>query len=286
LLFQTPKYTPGFLPRFADWRQTLRYSFQTEVHVYAFSMAANVLLSFYPFLIVMVSFCRYVLGWAAAEEAIYVALADFFPDRLGEFIQHNLRVTVNSRGPVQWISMALLLFTANGIFEPLEVALNRAWRIKKNRSYLHNQLVSLGLIFVVGALALVSTVLTAFNQQLLASFGLSPGAFASTIFKVAAIPMSIVALFVVYWRLPNGKIPAAPLLPVAVVVGVAIEFLKNLCVLTWPWLSAKFRAEYGPFAYSATIVFWSFLASMIVLAGAEWAARSGRPETEAPVLDS
>jgi YihY family inner membrane protein len=274
LLFQAPEYRPGFLPRASDLRLTLKYALQTEVHVYAFSIAANVLLSFFPFLIVMVSFCRYVLGWAAAEQAIYVALADFFPDRLGEFIQHNLRVTVNSRGPMQWISLLLLMFTANGIFEPLEVALNRAWEISKNRSYVHNQLVSLGLIFIVGALALVSTVLTAYNQQVLLSFGLPPGAFSSTIFKIAAIPMSIIALFVVYWRLPNGRIPAAPLVPVAVMVGAAIEALKNLCVLTWPWLSARFRAEYGPFAYSATIVFWSFLASMIVLAGAEWAARS------------
>ena len=32
---------------------TFRYWMQTEVHVYAFSVAANVLLSFFPFLIVM-----------------------------------------------------------------------------------------------------------------------------------------------------------------------------------------------------------------------------------------
>jgi hypothetical protein len=31
---------------------TFRYWMQTEVHVYAFSVAANVLLSFFPFLIV------------------------------------------------------------------------------------------------------------------------------------------------------------------------------------------------------------------------------------------
>jgi len=42
-------------------------------------------------------------------------------------------------------------------------------------------------------------------------------------------------------------------------------------------MSRKFYAEYGPFYRSVTIVFLSFLASMIVLAGAEWAARS-RPD--------
>ena len=41
---------------------TFRYWMQTEVHVYAFSVAANVLLSFFPFLIVMLFFSRRVFG--------------------------------------------------------------------------------------------------------------------------------------------------------------------------------------------------------------------------------
>jgi predicted membrane metal-binding protein len=46
---------------------TLRYWMETEVHVYAFSIAANVLLSFFPFLIIIVSLCRYALEGPAAE---------------------------------------------------------------------------------------------------------------------------------------------------------------------------------------------------------------------------
>ena len=69
------------------------------------------------------------------------------------------------QGRLQLTSMVLLLFTANGIFEPLEVALNRAWGVTKNRSYLKNQLVALGMIFLCGALALLSLMLTALNKQ-------------------------------------------------------------------------------------------------------------------------
>ena len=64
--------------------------------------------------------------------------------------------------------MMLLLFTANGIFEPLEVALNRAWGEVKNRSYLKNQLVALGMIFLCGALALASLMLTASTSRWIA----------------------------------------------------------------------------------------------------------------------
>ena len=45
---------------FAALAPTFRYWMQTEVHVYAFSVAANVLLSFYPFLIVTMSVSRRV----------------------------------------------------------------------------------------------------------------------------------------------------------------------------------------------------------------------------------
>ncbi|HUS07434.1 MAG TPA: YihY/virulence factor BrkB family protein, partial [Bryobacteraceae bacterium] len=256
---------------------TLRYWMETEVHVYGFSIAANVLLSFFPFLIVMVSLCRYVLHWQAAENAIYLALSDYFPDPLGSFLKNNLKSTVMARGPFQIGSVLLLFFTANGIFEPMEVALNRAWGITGNRTFLRNQIVSLGLIFACGALVLVSTVLTALNADLVAA--LSGGSkrlstlVGALFFKAAAVPISILMLFLIYWRLPNRRLPARELVVPAILVGLALEGLKYINLLTWPWLRGKLQGEYGPFVFSVTIILWSFLAAMIILGGAEWSAR-------------
>jgi YihY family inner membrane protein len=257
---------------------------QVEVHVYAFSMAANILLSFFPFLIVMVSLCRYVLGWAAAEQAIYLALNDYFPGALGSFIERNIKAVVASRGPVQFVSLGLLLFTANGIFEPLEVALNRAWCIPSNRSYFRNQLVSLGLIFLCGGMALFSTVMIAFNQELWMRTGSESvaGWMNLAIYKLAAVPISILVLFFIYWLLPNARVPVKRLIPASILVGIVLEILKYVNLLTWPFLRAKLEREYGPFVYSATIVLWGFLASMVVLAGADLAAR---PELPGPKPD-
>ena len=257
-------------------RPTLRYLMETEVHVYAFSIAANVLLSFFPFLIVMVSLCRHVLQWPGAEKAIYLGLADYFPGQLGVFIRDNLAYTVATRGAFQVVSILLLLFTANGIFEPLEVALNKAWGVSKNRSYFHNQLVSLGLIFACGTLALISTTLTALNRDFWSNApGTSrlPTALDLMIFKMAALPMLMVMLFLIYWLLPNRKIRPVEVVPVAIFVGFALEVLKYLNLLTWPWLRQKLIQEVGPFHYSVSIVLWSFVAAMLVLAGAEWSAR-------------
>ena len=84
---------------------------QTEVHVFAFSVSAGLLLSFFPFLTVVLSICRYVLKWRAGVSAVYFALDDYFPDTFGQFIRRNFEVTVASRGPVQVVSLVLLFFT-------------------------------------------------------------------------------------------------------------------------------------------------------------------------------
>jgi YihY family inner membrane protein len=255
------------------WRPTLRYCMQTEVHVYALAVAASLLLSFYPFLNVMLSFCRGVLRWPAAVDAIYLAMNDVLPGDLGAFLQRNLPL----HGPFQPVAMLLLLVTANGVFEPLEVALNRAWGVTRNRSYLRNQLVSLGMIFLCGGLALLSLVLTGMNAQWVRGV---TGSHAHLelwvkllIFKVAAIPIGIVVLFLIYWILPNRRIPAARVAPVAILAGLVLEAMKYVFLLIWPLLHVKLEREYGVFRNSATILIWGFASAMIVLAAAQWAAR-------------
>jgi len=254
----------------------LRYLMQTEVHAYALALAAAVLLSFVPFLIVIVSVCRHLLRWRAAVEAIYIALADSFPGQLADFIRRNVDVAVGRR-PFQWTSLALLLIVANGVFEPLEVAMNRAWNVPKHRSYWRNQLISLGLILVCGVLALASTLFAAFNYtmwpRILGARSVLVETLGLAFFKMAAIPLSILALFLIYWLLPNRRIRPVEVAPAAIVVGLAMELLKYFNLLTWPLLQAKLAREYGPFVYSASIVIWSFLMALLVLAGAEWSAR-------------
>jgi uncharacterized BrkB/YihY/UPF0761 family membrane protein len=178
--------------------------------------------------------------------------------------------------------MFLLLFTANGIFEPLEVALNRAWGVPKNRSYLRNQLIALGLIFATGCLALLSLMLTALNREWIATASGQHVEAAlwlnQLMFKLAALPVSILALFLVYWILPNRRIPVKRVVPVAIMVGLALEALKYVNLIVSPLLSAKLAREYAIFQYSATILLWSFVAAMVVLAGAHWTARHGEDD--------
>jgi uncharacterized BrkB/YihY/UPF0761 family membrane protein len=267
----------------AESHSTLRYLMQTEAHVYALAIAASTLLSFYPFVTVMLSFCRNVLRWRAGEAAIYLALKVTLPGDLGVFLRNNPPPS----GSFEVLSMFLLLLTANGVFEPLEVALNRALGVVENRSYIRNQLISLGLIFVCGGLALLSFMFTAFGQGWNGGFRAQSAVpwWNLVLFKLGALAISVLALFLVYWLLPNCKVRARTVLPVAVLVGAALEAIKYIDLFLFPLMQAKLVKEYGVFQHSALILLWSFLGSLIVLAGAHWSARRGAKGQE-PIVGS
>jgi membrane protein len=165
------------------------------------------------------------------------------------------------------------LFTANGIFEPLEVALNRVWGVRKNRSFLRNQAVSFALIFACGSLAMLSMILTGLNHASFRNFTGAGTIFPLLLFKLAAMPMAALILFLIYYFLPNGKPPTRRVIAAAIGVGVLLEVLKYFNKLVWPWVQKKLESEYRIFQYSAALIFLGFLASMLVLAGAEWSAR-------------
>jgi membrane protein len=245
------------------------------VHVYSFAVAVNVLLTFFPFLACMVILCQDVFHWRPAVQVIIHAVNDYFPAGFGVDFKGYLIQSANSRR-FSWISVFLLLFTANGIFVPLEVALNRIWRVKQNRSLMRNQAVSLGLIFACGMLVLTSVCITTLNVQFLTQhFGVShlSAVTQTVIFKVTALPISMLMIFLVYWLLPNARIPVKRLIPASVAVGALLEVSKYINILTWPWLQAKLRNEVPPFVQSTSIVLWAFVATLIVLAGAEASAR-------------
>lgn len=250
------------------------FLFETEVHVYSFAVAANILISFFPFLVAMILLCRSALHWQAAVDIILQTVNEYFPAGFGVDFKGYLLGSASH--PFSWLSVFLLLFTANGIFVPLEVAFNRIWQVNQNRTFLKNQIVSLGLIFLCGALVLASISVTTLNVHfLMARFGARPGAatIQSIALKLSALPITMLMIFMVYWILPNTRIPVRRLIPSSVVVAVLLEVSKYLNILTWPWLRAKLRSETPPFVQSISIILWSFIATLIVLGGAKWSAR-------------
>lgn len=264
------------------FRPTASYLSRTETHVFAFSIAASVLLSLFPFLNVMVSVCTYAFKWRSAYATVQSAIAEYFGTQLGGLLENNLYFRYPAK--IEIVSIILLLFTANGIFEPLEVALNRAWGVTKDRSYVRNQVLSFGLIMLCGGLALLSFMFTALHteylRRLLGPDVPIPSWATVVIFRLSSIPTMILSLFLTYWLLPNCKVPALRVARVAVAVGVMLVVLQFIVVLSWKWVMVKLQHDYGPFDDSCGIILFSFVAALIVLAGAEWSARPPKPKAE------
>ena len=90
------------------------------------------------------------------------------------------------------------------------------------------------------------------------------------VMKIFATATSITIFFLIYWLLPNGKVPARAVLPSAVITGLLLEALKYCYILALPWLN--FQEVYGPFTVSVTMMFWAFLSGLLLLTGAHLSA--------------
>ena len=272
-----PVGRPGMVKALNDGliASTLRYLLRTEVHTFAFSVAANAILSFFPFVLLLLTLVRRVFHSRVMYDVVISLLRDYLPAGQ-DFVIRNLTALVDARQRAQVFSLVMLLITSNGIFMPLEVALNRIWGFRNNRSYIGNQLISLGLTFASGCLALLSISLTAGNVAFLKNALHGHGAWLIQMvgfitMKVFAITASIAIFFLIYWLLPNGKVPARAVLPTAILMGLWSEILKYLYIYALPWLN--FGEVYGPFAISVSLMFWAFLSGMLLLTGAHLSAR-------------
>ena len=252
-----------------------RYMARTEVHTYAFSVAANSILSLFPFIVLLLTITRRVFHSREMEAVVGDMMKSFLP--VGQdFVMRNMQLLAHPQKKAQLFSLVILLFTSTGVFLPLEVALNNVWGTKENRSYLHNQLVSLGLAFAVGLLAMASVAFTSAQMTVLTwiflghtqnrYFDIAAGGF----LRFCAGVASILLFFLIYWILPYRKVPARAVLPTAIVVGLLWELAKHLYVRALPWLD--FQAVYGPFYISVGLMMWAFLSGLLLLAGAHFSA--------------
>jgi membrane protein len=259
----------------ADIVALFRYMARTEVHTYAFSVAANTILSLFPFIVLLLTVSRNIFHSRSMEQVGGDMMKNLLP--VGqEFVMRNMQLLTHPHKGTQFFSVVMLLITSTGVFLPLEVALNGVWGVRQNRSYLHNQAVSLGLALAVGVLAMASVASTASQQTILSwiflnhtdnivfrliSFGF---------LKLCAGLASILLFFLIYWVLPYRKIPARAVLPTAIVVGLLWQLAKVLYIRALPWLD--FQSIYGPFYISVGLMMWAFLSGLLLLAGAHFSA--------------
>lgn len=245
------------------------------MHTYAFSVAANAILSIFPFIVMMFTIARQVFHSPMMVQVIVEMLHDLLPSNQA-FVVRNMTVLVRPSGGVQFAAVVTLLISSSGVFLPLEVALNRVWGVAKNRSYLMNQLVSLGVAFAVAVLAMTCVFMATAQTGLLTLLFLwhtqnAVFYFIHSIFlQIAIAVLSVGMFFIIYWILPNRRLPIRAVLPTAIVTGLTWD--AGRLVYMWVLPHLDLHSVYGAFDVSVSLMIWAFLTGLLLLCGAQYSA--------------
>jgi len=255
-----------------DGKALISYLLDSEVHTFAFSVAANAILSFIPFIVLPYTLSLSVFHSREMAGVVNDIVNLFMPSNQ-DFVEKGLVAAVPRHG-VQALSMVMILISCTGIFLPLEVALNQAWGIAKSRNYLLNQLVAFGLAIAMVGLALLSILLNTIEKTVVAFILLQHtdwfiyGWVNYAWLAISTGAACIVFLFLIYWLLPNRKVPWRPVLRTSIWTGLVWLAAKYAFVAILPHMDLK--ALYGPFYVSVGLLFWAYASGLILFAGAQF----------------
>jgi uncharacterized BrkB/YihY/UPF0761 family membrane protein len=276
-----------------QWRRSgtalIAYLLDSEVHTFAFSVAANAIISFIPFVVLLYTLALSVFHSEAMKKVVDQMVNYYLPS--AEKQQGWLVNTIFSEAVLpllhhksaQVLSLVMILIACTGIFLPLEVALNQAWGVVKSRNYLFNQSIAFGLAFLMAALALLSMSVTVWVKAALGfvTFHSANGFITWTTDGIAFLCLTvssgaaaILFLFSVYYVLPNRKVPWRPVLRTSIITGAIWLLARFLFALAIPHIDLSM---YGPFYISVSLLFWAYISGLILFAGAQFSvARLGK----------
>jgi len=243
-----------------------------EAHTYAYSVAANAILALVPFLVLLITIAHLTQS-APAERMIYQLVGEYLPAGAVELKGDLVRLT-SHRG-VQVFSLFMLAISSSGVFLPFEVAMNGVWGFRKNRSYLGNQLMSLTLVASCAVLAYIGVVFAAATKAAIVDpipFHWISVVLNFLVMKIFAVPLTILSFWLVFWMVPNGKVPLMQVFAPAFYTGLLAEVFKLVFVLILPLLD--FQKAYGKiFWLPVTLLVWTYAGAMLLLFGASLSAR-------------
>ena len=274
------------------WRKNgtalIAYLLDSEVHTFAFSVAANAILSFIPFVMLLYTLALRVFHSQSMVDVVDSMVNYFLPSvtRTPNWLANSIEAVaaLSTRHGVQALSLVVILISCTGIFLPLEVALNQAWGVKKSRNYLFNQAIAFGLALLMVGLAVASMVANVAVDEALpvaffhhtdnVVFKFVSGGVSYIWLAITTGVASILFFFSVYYILPHRRVPWRPVLRTSVVTGIVWLISRFIFVAVLPHLDLQ--SLYGPFYVSVGLLFWAYISGLILFAGAQFSvARLG-----------
>ncbi len=259
---------------------------------YASSIAFFALLSFFPFLLLTLAWLGSFTDNEADRKVILDFVLRYFP-RQFDFITaqleaFRLRQTVLGVG-----GTLLMIWAALGVFGAVTTAINYAWRVERQFSYLKHKLVSFLMLVAAGLLMLAGLLLLSVRTVVDASWFASRFALGheldllrSVVVEWATTLMFIVVVGLIFYFVPNAKVRFRDVWPGAVVTGV----LWRLALKAFGWYVRDLSrfSVHGSLAAVVVFLLWVYLSAVILLYGVEYTVAyarllRGRPEDAPPL---
>ena len=267
--------------RFHLWRALVSF-LQGNSMMYAAAIAFYTLFSFFPLILILLNLGGVFIHYFSLENQIVESVRLYLPVG-ADLVEANLRRITASAAPTSLVALLLLTWTASGAFIPLELSLNRAWGVKKERSFFFQRIVAASMALLCGTFILVSVVATAMIGQF-AHFvrGVFPKAGRSAAtgiaFEVLLILVSFfltVCMFALIYKIvPYTRIRFSQVTPAAIMAAWTWELAKY--AFTTLIRFSNYKNVYGSIATIIMILSWVYLSAGILLFFAEYSAQMQR----------
>jgi len=253
---------------------------------FASSIAYYALLSLFPFFLLAFSIIARVTSNADDRAAILGFVLRYFP-RQFPFVTEQLDALQQASIRLGVAGSILMIWAAMGVFGAITSAVNHAWGVEKQPSYLKHKLVSFTMLVAASLLLLAGLLLvSAINVA-------EAGWFAGVLARVPALLVlqsyavhaasTLAFIFVVglvFYFVPNAKVRFRDVWVGAVVTGLA--WRGALAGFSW-WVRDLHRfSVHGSIAAVVVFLVWVYISAVVLLYGVEVTAAYARLRRHRP----
>jgi len=188
-----------------------------------------------------------------------------------EQLREVIAGVIDAKGVAAGVGILTLLWSALGWFQVIDTNVNQIWGVDKPRSFIKSKLFALAMVAAIGGVAALSWEATVAVGLLGAFTDFLYGA--ATLWQLAVSAIGVLtmsAAFLVLFRYtPRRTIALADVWPAALVTALVWEMSR--LVLAFYLERNNMISGYGPIGAAMALIFWLYIACIILLLGAELA---------------
>jgi membrane protein len=270
----------------AAWRGFVELVNSNDL-THAASIAYYALLSLFPFLLLIISLLGSVTADEGDRQAVLGFVFRYFPTQL-DFVTNQLDAFRAARLQVGVGGLLALVWGSLGVFGAVTSAVNEAWGVEKQRSFLKHRLVSFLMLVAAGgvmmiALMIVSLVEVAERSRFGAIVSSIRGLYVlqTLSFQYLGTLLVILAVGLIFYFIPNAKTRFRDVWVGAILTGA----LWRLAFDGFSWYlgrNMQMRMIHGSVAAILGFLLWIYVSSIILMYGVEFTASYARMRRRRP----